>query len=71
MISNQIFVFQIEKCRILCIDVSTSKTDVYETDVPPVIHNSRTMIPLRAVSELLGCKVEWVDESQTVVITTK
>lgn len=69
--NNQLFVLQIDKCKILCMDVSSSETVVYETDVPPAIHNGRTMIPVRAVSELLGCKVEWDDENQTVVITTE
>lgn len=39
-------------------------------DVAPQIVNGRTMIPVRAVSESLGCTVDWNDESQTVVINT-
>jgi predicted secreted protein len=38
-------------------------------DVAPKIVNSRTLVPLRAVSESLGCKVEWYNESRTVRIT--
>lgn len=37
-------------------------------DVPPVIQNGRTMIPLRACSEALGADVEWIGETQTAVI---
>lgn len=37
-------------------------------DVPPVIQNGRTMIPLRACSEALGADVEWMGETQTAVI---
>lgn len=33
------------------------------------IKQSRTMIPLRAVSEALDCKVEWVNDTRTAVIT--
>jgi uncharacterized protein YkwD len=29
-------------------------------DVPPVIYNGRTMIPLRVIAEYLGMNVEWV-----------
>lgn len=37
-------------------------------DVPPQIINGRTMIPVRAVAETLGCKVTWLEESQTALI---
>ena len=40
-------------------------------DVPAQILNDRTMIPARAVAESLGCKVEWNQETKTVIITTK
>lgn len=39
-------------------------------DVPASLINDRTMVPIRAVSESLGCNVEWDDELHTVVITT-
>lgn len=39
-------------------------------DQQPVILNDRTMIPLRAVAEILGCNVEWLEDSRTVRITT-
>ena len=39
-------------------------------DVPPMLINGRTMVPVRFVSESLGCKVDWIDETQTVVITS-
>lgn len=38
-----------------------------EIDVPAIIVDGRTMIPLRAVSEAFGCSVEW--NSGTVSIT--
>lgn len=37
----------------------------------PYISNGRTMIPLRAVSELLGHEVTWDDASRTVSIETQ
>ena len=39
-------------------------------DVPPRIVGSRTLVPLRAVSEAFGAQVEWIAETQAVVITT-
>ncbi|MGI6286750.1 copper amine oxidase N-terminal domain-containing protein [Neomoorella humiferrea] len=41
-------------------------------DTVPVIKNDRTMIPLRAVAEGLGCRVEWSQRDWTVyVISSK
>ena len=37
-------------------------------DVPAKIINNRTFIPLRAVSELLGCRVMWDDKERKVEI---
>ncbi|MBQ7040431.1 MAG: copper amine oxidase N-terminal domain-containing protein, partial [Clostridia bacterium] len=36
-------------------------------DVPPVIINGRTMVPMRAIFEALGCSVSWHGEEQTAV----
>ena len=38
-------------------------------DVAPFISSDRTYLPLRAVAESLGAKVEWIAESRTVNIT--
>lgn len=38
-------------------------------DSPAVIKNSRTFVPLRAISEILGTKVEWDGATRTVSIT--
>ncbi len=35
-------------------------------DVPPVIENDRTLVPLRVIFEALGADVEWNGETQTV-----
>lgn len=35
-------------------------------DVPPVIQNGRTLVPLRAIFEELGAQVDWDEQSQTV-----
>ena len=38
-------------------------------DVAPQIINNRTMVPLRFVSENLGCAVDWDGDTKTVTIT--
>jgi hypothetical protein len=40
-----------------------------DMDVAPFIQNSRTFVPIRFVSEALGCTVEWDDATKTVTIT--
>jgi heme-binding NEAT domain protein len=35
-------------------------------DVPPMIENGRTLVPLRAIFEALGAKVDWDGATQTV-----
>lgn len=39
-------------------------------DVPATLINDRTMVPIRAISESLGCNVEWDNANRVVVITT-
>jgi len=50
----------------------TLKADgkVLETDVPPIIVNDRTLVPVRVVSESSGADVEWNSEKRLVTITT-
>ena len=40
-------------------------------DVPPMIVNDRTLVPVRAVAESFDATVEWDGGSKTVVITTE
>ncbi|NLI55791.1 hypothetical protein GX420_02215, partial [bacterium] len=57
----------------LWIDKKIAKVDGIskELDVPPMILNGRTMLPLRFVTEELGCTVNWEDKTKTVTITYK
>ena len=48
--------------------VSTPIDATDASDVPEII-NGRTMLPLRFVSENLGCTVLWGDATQTITIT--
>lgn len=42
-----------------------------ELDVPPMIVDERTLVPLRAISESIGATVDWNGKTQTVNITYK
>jgi hypothetical protein len=49
---------------------ATVGTNVVALDTAPAITNSRTMVPLRFVSECLGAQVEWKAAESAVYITT-
>jgi len=59
----------------LVIDGESLKFAIGETvagmDVPAMIMNDRTFVPLRFISEFFGADVEWCQDSQTVLITTE
>jgi len=38
-------------------------------EAPPYIKNSRTMVPIRAISQGFGATVEWIPEDRSVVVT--
>ncbi len=38
-------------------------------DVPPMIKNGRTLVPVRFITEAFGYNVKWNDKTRTVVIT--
>ncbi len=39
-----------------------------QTDTPPQIVNDRTMVPVRAITEMIGYDVEWIDDKQQVEV---
>lgn len=39
-----------------------------ETDVPPIIQNGRTLVPIRFISSALGASVEWIQANQTATV---
>jgi len=40
-------------------------------DVPPRIINERTMVPMRKIFEVFGAKVQWDNDTKTIVSTTE
>lgn len=49
--------------------ISDDANIAVQLDTAPYIYNDRTMVPVRAIAESLNASVEWIDETQTVVIT--
>ena len=64
-------VFQIDAPRMLIHNFREGTDKYVELDQAPVIVDSRTLVPIRAVSESLGAKVDWVEAERKVVITTE
>ncbi len=60
------------KTIVLRIDTLNAKVNDKEVplDVPAMLINSRTMVPLRFISENLGSEVKWEGNENTVIITT-
>gem|GEM_PF-5261011 len=62
-----------EEVRIeLPIDSATAYVngEAVTLDVPAMLHNERTMVPLRFIAEATGADVEWDEDTQTVLIST-
>ena len=49
-------------------DIIVKNKDI-KFDTPPVIKENRTLVPVRAITEGFGAKVEWKQETKEVVIT--
>ena len=42
-----------------------------DLEVPAQLINDKTLVPMRVISEALGCRVDWVQETKTVVIESQ
>lgn len=51
-------------------NLETEEQRVVELDSPPVIVNSRTLVPVRAISDALGVGVGWNEETRTVILNS-
>jgi hypothetical protein len=61
---------QIGNIKMVVRNLSTSEERELTLEVPPQSYGNRTLLPIRAPLEALGCTVGWEDKSSTVVITT-
>ena len=53
------------------ITVTINDIPITFTDQPPVIVGGRTLVPIRDVFEALGFVTTWIEETQTVVLTSE
>jgi hypothetical protein len=51
--------------------LAEDKSEDIKIDAPAMLYKSRTLIPLRAVSEALDAKVDWDSEKECALITTE
>ena len=65
-----IIVMEIGKPTFSVTNVITGETKDIELDSPPIIINERTLVPARAISESIGYTVDWVQDTQTVLINS-
>lgn len=49
-------------------NIITINDDEQEMDIAPEIINERTLLPIRFIAEAFDAKVDWIQETQTVVI---
>lgn len=62
---------QIENPEMVVQKIGNEESVSVSLDTAPYIKEGHTLVPVRAVAEALSAKVEWVDETRTVVITTE
>ena len=66
---STIIIMKIDAPMMQVANLETNEQKQIELDVPPQIVDSRTLVPVRAISESLGVSVDWTSETQTVVLT--
>ncbi len=49
-------------------NIMTKNSQNIMLDVPAQIINSRTLVPVRAISEAFGCSVDWFSDTRTVTV---
>lgn len=55
----------------LTIQINQEQIIIPAGDQPPIIINDRTYVPLRIISENMGAKVDWIEDSRQVIILWK
>lgn len=61
------YVFMIDSNKYA--QATNKDTKIYKMDVSPFIRNSKTMLPLRYVANVLGADVNWSDRTRTATFT--
>lgn len=65
---GKVIVMKIGAKRMIVGNIATNEEKKIELDVPPMLVDSRTLVPVRAISESLGYTVGWDEATQTVSI---
>lgn len=71
--AKQVYMVNDEYTLVFEIDKTTGYKNgkTFTMDVPPMIVNDRTMLPVRALATALGLDITWEDASRTVQIRTE
>ncbi len=48
--------------------IAMVNASIHQMDAPPVIQNGRTFVPVRFIAESFGAEVDWIKETETIVI---
>lgn len=67
---KSLIVMQIDNTKMSVQNILSDEVTEILLDSPPFIQNDSTMVPVRAVAETLGAKVDWDPETYTVIIST-
>ncbi len=71
--AKQVYVINSTHTLVFTIDSMTGYKNgaTFTMDVPPMIINDRTMLPVRALANALDLDIQWEDATRTVAITTE
>ncbi len=69
--NSKIIALRIGINRMIRTDIETGISEVFEIDVPPIVQNGRTLVPVRVISEALNYFVDWDAETNMVIIKTQ
>lgn len=65
---STLIALKIDNPLLIVSDVQTQSIKTIELDSPPVLLNSKTMIPLRAVAEIFDYQVNWSEANKSIFI---
>ena len=65
---STLIALKIDNPLLIVSDVQTQSIKTIELDSPPVLLNSKTMIPLRAIAEIFDYQVNWSEANKSIFI---
>lgn len=65
---STLIALKIDNPLLIVSDVQTQGIKTIELDSPPVLLNSKTMIPLRAIAEIFDYQVNWSEANKSIFI---